>query len=262
MSKLFSPQPPRQKEAFIRGAVSIALFLSLWELLSGILPPATIVLQSIWIKTLDGTLIIDSLSSVQRVLIGYLIATILALCLGTLSAVKKNVGDMVRPLVDFLRPIPPIAWIPISLLWFGFGDPPAYFLVGLGAFFPVFSNTLLGVGMIKSETIDVARIHGASSKLIFWKVMFPQALPLVFSGLRTGLGVAWMVVITAELVGTQSGLGYMIQLSRAQLQSEYVVAGMVVIGIIGLALDRLAALFAKLLMPWRSRGTELSRGEA
>ena len=100
--------------------------------------------------------------------------------------------------------------------------------------------------------------HGASPRLLFLRVVLPQALPSIFAGLQTGLGVSWMVVITAELVGAQSGLGYMIQVSRAQLQAEQVVAGMVVIAVIGYALNRMMAGIAKLAMPWRQRGRELA----
>jgi ABC-type nitrate/sulfonate/bicarbonate transport system permease component len=93
---------------------------------------------------------------------------------------------------------------------------------------------------------------------VFFRVIVPQALPSIFSGLRTGLGVAWMVVITAEIVGAQSGLGYMIQISRAQLQTEQVLAGMVLIGVIGFGLNRAMSGLAKLVMPWRGRGRELT----
>ena len=103
--------------------------------------------------------------------------------------------------------------------------------------------------------------HGASGRLLFLKVILPQAMPSIFTGLRTGLGVAWMVVITAELVGAQSGLGYMIQISRAQLQADQVVAGMVMIGLIGYVLNATVNGVGRVLMPWRWRGKDLVAGE-
>lgn len=241
------------------------LVAATWELLSrlsvlnpNIVPPLSTVVVTIVKGAADGPLVVDALQSVKRVAVGYTIAATAALCLGILSALCRGVGDALRPVVDLIRPIPPIAWIPVALLWFGFGDPPAYFLVGLGAFFPIFSNAFLGISLVERGPVEVAMCHGASPRLLFLRVVLPQALPSIFAGLQTGLGVSWMVVITAELVGAQSGLGYMIQVSRAQLQAEQVVAGMVVIAVIGYALNRMMAGIAKLAMPWRQRGRELA----
>lgn len=252
----------------LRGALAVILIAVAWEFLSrvslinpNILPPLSVVIMTIFKGIMQGRLLSDALQSVRRVAIGYTIAATVALLLGTLSALRKSVGDIVRPVVDLVRPIPPIAWIPIALLWFGFGDPPAYFLVGLGAFFPIFSNVFFGISLIERGSVEVALCHGASRQLLFRKVMLPQALPSIFTGLRTGLGVAWMVVITAELVGAQSGLGYMIQISRAQLQAEQVVAGMVMIGMIGYFLNQIMNVLGRLVMPWRWRGKELVTGE-
>ncbi|MGH9969617.1 MAG: ABC transporter permease [Pyrinomonadaceae bacterium] len=248
----------------LRGVLAIILIAVLWEALSraslinpNIIPPLSVVIETIFKETTQGRLVSDALHSLRRVLVGFGISAVLAISLGILAALMKYVGDLVRPIVDLIRPIPPIAWIPIALLWFGFGDPPAYFLVGLGAFFPIFTNAYLGVSLVEQETVEVALCHGASRQLLFREVILPQALPLIFVGLRTGLGVAWMVVITAELVGAQSGLGYMIQISRAQLQAEQVVAGMVVIGLIGFGLNRIMIMLARWFMPWRERGKSL-----
>jgi len=246
--------------ARLRGASSVLLVIALWELLSrlslinrNILPSFSVVALAIVRGLIKDhhPLLVDTLESVRRVAIGYAIAVTAALTLGLASALKKTLGDFVRPIVDLIRPIPPIAWIPIALLWFGFGDPPAYFLVGLGAFFPVFSNAVLGISAVDRGPVEVALCHGASRRLLFLKVILPQALPSIFTGLQTGLGVAWMVVITAELIGAQSGLGYMIQISRAQLQAEQVVAGMVMIGLIGYILSTIMEACGRLLMPWR-----------
>lgn len=254
--------------ARLRATLAVVLFATAWEFLSrvsvinpNILPPLSVVLATILEGITDGRLLTDALQSVRRVAVGYTLAGTAALSLGILSALRKPVGDVLRPLVDIVRPIPPIAWIPIALLWFGFGDPPAYFLVGLGAFFPIFSNAFLGISLVERGPVEVALCHGASRRLLLRKVILPQALPSIFTGLRTGLGVAWMVVITAELVGAQSGLGYLIQVSRAQLQAEQVVAGMVLIGLIGYGLNQIMNGFGRLLMPWRWRGRELVPGE-
>jgi ABC-type nitrate/sulfonate/bicarbonate transport system permease component len=260
----FLKQLKQKKNSLLLGTLSIILFFAVWELLaqfsvinSNILPSFSVVIKTIYQGILEGTLLLDILASIKRVIIGYLIGSFLGVAFGSLSALNRSFRNLVRPIIDLIRPIPPIAWIPIALLWFGFGDPSAYFLVALGGFFPVYNNTFLGIELVEKGTTEVAVMHGATKKYIFRQIVLPQALPHIFAGLRTGLGVAWMIVITAELVGAQSGLGYMIQVSRAQLQSENVVAGMVVIGIIGLGLDRFAGWLEKVLMPWRKHTNKL-----
>jgi len=261
------PEPIRQRT--LLRALSVCLFLALWHFLSvsevlneKIIPGPVNVARAMIDSLKAGQLQTDILDSLRRVSVGYLVGAATGVFLGVLAAFRPVAGALMSGVIDLLRPIPPIAWIPISLLWFGFGDPSAYFLVSLGAFFPVFTNSFLAVSAIEQGSIDVARCHGASRSLVFWRVIMPQALPTVFGGLRIGMGVAWMVVITAELTGSQSGLGYLIQVSRAQLQAESVIAGMVLIGIIGYGLVRLMDAVESWLMPWKGRGRELRIGPA
>lgn len=249
-------------------AMSLLIFLIIWELLSryfltnqNLLPPPSVVANTVFNGIFHGQFVSDSYFSIKRVIIGYFIGGSLGLALGLISGLKNQTNNILRPIIEFIRPIPPIAWIPLALLWFGFGDPPAYFLVALGAFFPIFSNAFLGVTLVDRGTIEVARCHGATKQLLFKKIILPQTLPSIFTGLRTGLGVAWMVVITAELVGAQSGLGYLIQISRAQLQGERVIAGMVLIGVIGYTLDYLMKIISEMVMPWKGHGREANYGE-
>ncbi|MBK8483879.1 MAG: ABC transporter permease [Saprospiraceae bacterium] len=237
--------------------ISIQIFLTNQNLL----PPPSAVANTVFNGIFHDQFISDSYFSIKRVIIGYFIGGTLGLILGLLSGLKKQTNDVLRPIIEFIRPIPPIAWIPLALLWFGFGDPPAYFLVALGAFFPIFSNAFLGITLVERGTVEVARCHGASKQFLFKKIILPQTLPSIFTGLRTGLGVAWMVVITAELVGAQSGLGYLIQISRAQLQGERVIAGMVLIGVIGFTLDYLMKMISERIMPWKKYGKGINYGE-
>ena len=247
-----------------RGTFAILAILCIWEglghtsvLNENVLPRPTVVIRTLVTDIRGGELLGDAWQSIRRVIIGYLIAVAIAVPLGIASALYSSFGDFLRPVVELLRPIPPVAWIPIALLWFGFGEAPAYFLVGLGAFFPAFSNAFLGITLVERGPVEVGKCHGASKWLMFTKIILPQALPSIFTGLQTGLGVAWIVVITAELVGAQSGLGYMIQISRAQLDSERVVAGMIMIAITGYCLNLGMNLIGKWLMPWKQRGRHL-----
>jgi len=224
---------------------------------SHLLPAPSVVGATLWTGLFEGQLLMDTFASVRRVLIGFAVAAFLGVSLGILCGIYDWLGDALRPLIGLLRSIPPIAWIPIALLWFGYGDPPAYFLVGLGAFFPIFTNTALGLSQVERGAVEVALCHGARKSLLLRRVIIPQALPAIYTGIRTGLGVAWMVVITAELVGAQSGLGYMIQVSRAQLQADKVVAGMVLIGIVGYGLAWLLSFLEQYVIPWHYRGRAL-----
>lgn len=237
------------------------LFLLIWQGLSfaklineNLLPPPITIIKAMYegFASSHG-LIIDSFQSVKRVLFGYCLGSIIGLCLGFLCSLNKNIERFIVVPIEIIRPIPPIAWIPISILWFGSGELSAYFLIALGAFYPVFTNSILGVYAVQQGTVDVAECHGASGGFIFRKIILPQALPSIFSGLQTGLGIAWMIVITAELVGVQSGLGYFIQVSRAQLQIENVVGGMFIIGIIGFLLNILLKRISQKCMPWQFR---------
>ncbi|PIP86723.1 nitrate ABC transporter permease, partial [Candidatus Campbellbacteria bacterium CG22_combo_CG10-13_8_21_14_all_43_18] len=165
----------------------------------------------------------------------------------------KWVSRLISPILELLRPIPPIAWIPLAILWFGIGNNPAYFLVFLGAFFPIFSNTYLGVSSVEETYKRAAYSLGATKKEIITDIILPASMPQIFTGLKIGLGVGWMVVIAAELVGAQSGLGYMIQLNRFLLNSPEIITGMITIGVIGFLLNLLITKIEKMTTPWNQK---------
>lgn len=250
----------KNRRSLVLAVVSIAGFFSIWQLFStlgllneNLLPGPIAVIKEIYKGITSGPLFNDILNSLRRVIFGFIVGGFLGVVIGLVCALKKTAGNLIKPIVEILRPIPPIAWIPLSILWFGFGEPSAYFLVSLGAFFPIFSSTFLGISQVNPGTVEIAKCHGADKELLFWKIIMPQATPSIFTGLKTGLGVSWMIVITAELVGVQNGLGYFIQVSRAQLQTEQVVAGMVIIGLVGLLLNFILTLIGRKLMPWKWR---------
>jgi ABC-type nitrate/sulfonate/bicarbonate transport system permease component len=251
-----------------RGALpavaSISMAMAAWEALSRLgalnsdfLPPPSAIAIDIVDLTRTGQLPADVAASLRRVMGGFAIGGTLGLCTGVAFASSRFLDRFGQPLVDCLRPIPPIAWIPLSILWFGLGDQAALFLVALGAFFPILSTTYSSLRSVEVRYVQAARVLGASRWLILTDVLIPIMLPNLLSGLRVGLGVSWMVVITAELVGAQSGLGYLIQISRAQLQTGHVLVGMVAIGLIGFCLNALIALAEHFLVPWGRKGREL-----
>jgi NitT/TauT family transport system permease protein len=156
------------------------------------------------------------------------------------------------PIISLLKPIPPIAWIPISILWFGLGNGPSYFVTMVASFFPIFFNTLAGIEDMDAQYLNVAQCLGANKKLIFSEVLFPYTLPFIFSGLRIGLGVAWMSVIAAEIVSSSSGLGYMIEISQQMLRVDNVIVGMVAIGLCGIAIDSLIVKVSAHYTGWKA----------
>jgi NitT/TauT family transport system permease protein len=179
------------------------------------------------------------LYSLYRVALGYVIAALLAIPLGLLMGWSPKLLKMVRPLFELIRPIPPLAWIPIAILWFGIGVKSAAFIIFLGAFFPILLNTISGVLSINPILIEAARTLHATEKDIFLKVLFPGAIPSVFVGMRIGIGIGWMTLVAAEFTGVREGygLGYMIMTARDIQRPDEILAGMLVIGVIGLLID-------------------------
>ena len=204
----------------------------------------------LWQWLLAGGLFSDVASSLLRVSVGFLLACGLGIAVGVLLSISPFLSRQVTAIIELLRPIPPIAWIPLGILWFGIGDGAAFFIVCLGGFFPIFTNTYLGITSVKMMHINSARCLGAGRWLIVTDILLPAALPSIFAGLRTSIGVAWMSLIAAELVGAQSGLGYMIQLNRILLNTENVIGGMIMIGLVGLLMNRAIIAVEQKLIPW------------
>ena len=179
------------------------------------------------------------LYSLYRVALGYAIAALLAIPLGLLMGWSPGLLRMIRPLFELVRPIPPLAWIPIAILWFGIGIKSAAFIIFLGAFFPILLNTISGVLSIHPILIEAARTLHAREKDIFLKVLLPGAVPSIFVGMRIGIGIGWMTLVAAEFTGVKEGygLGYMIMTARDIQRPDEILAGMLVIGVIGLLID-------------------------
>jgi NitT/TauT family transport system permease protein/sulfonate transport system permease protein len=242
----------------LRGAFGIAAFIGVWQAVSWagltntfLLPSPAMLVSAFWDELSSGALIHDTLASLQRVLIGFLLASFAGIVLGVALGSSRLLSELVKPLVEGLRPIPPIAWTPIAILWFGIGDAPGYFLVFIGAVFPVFVNTFAAVRNIDRNQINAALCLGASQRLLVTDVLLPAALPVIFPGLRIALGVGWMCVVAAELIAAQSGLGYAIQNSRVLMQTQNVVVGMITIGMLGFAMSAAMGWIERRLMPWK-----------
>ena len=203
----------------------------------------------------SGEFFRDAAGSLYRITIGFLVGAALAFPVGLAMGNSPLVYRMMNPLLQVLRPIPPIAYIPLSMNWFGLGNPPAIFLIALGAFFPILINTIDGVRTVDSIYLRAARNLGASQLTIFRRVILPAAMPHILSGVRVGIGTAFIVVIVAEMIAVNNGLGFRILESREGFWTDKIIAGMFAIGLVGFAIDTVFDRLNRHLLRWH-RGLE------
>lgn len=177
-------------------------------------------------------------ASSARVLTGFAIGSLLGAVLGVLVGHFQVFARFVDPVVQALRPVPIAAWLPLAIVWFGIGDKPGIFLIVMGVFFPVFLNTVHGVKFTPPILIRAARMLGASPARLLLLVILPAALPNILTGVRIGLGLAWVCVVISELLGVTAGLGFLIWDAQTYLHTDKVIVGMIVIGAVGTLTDR------------------------
>lgn len=225
-------------------ALSVVILISCWEVVirfSGwseqVFPGPLIVFNAFLELVADGSLFNHSVASLYRVTVGFYLAAILGIPLGILLGMHRVANSMVNPIVQFMRPISPLAWIPLAMLWFGIGDNPAIFLIFLSSFFSLVVASAIAVNSINPIYFQVAANFNFTRKETITKVVVPAITPNVVTALRLTIAVAWLVVVAAEMIAVQSGLGYLILDSRNALRMDYVMVGMIVIGFIGLFLD-------------------------
>jgi len=215
----------------------IAALIGLWWLLvllthSMIFPTPWAVVAGAWELVEDGSLWRHIGASLMRVVVGFGLAVCVAVPLGLWMGWVRGAFATLNPIVQILRPISPIAWIPIAILWFGVGDASPIYLIFISSVFPMIVHT------IEKRYLRAAENFSVSRRVLFTRVVIPAVLPQILVGMRIGLGVAWLVVVAAEMIALHSGLGYLIIDSRnAGNRYDLVIAGMIIIGLIGLMLD-------------------------
>ena len=223
-------------------ATASVVFPTPWQVVTGIVDLVR-----------DGTLFEHIGASLFRVGAGFGLAVIVGVPLGLWMGWVKGAYVTLNPLFQMLRPISPIAWIPIAILWFGVGNASPIFLIFISSVFPMVVQTTTGVHTIEKRYLRAAANFGVSRATLFRQVVIPAVLPQIIVGMRIGLGVAWLVVVAAEMIALRSGLGYLIIDSRnAGNRYDLVIAGMIIIGLIGLLLDGLMRLLEGLkVVRWR-----------
>jgi len=215
-----------------------------------ILPSPESIGQAFLSELISGELLKHIQISLFRVFLGFGIGSAMAVSLGLLIGWSEKAKSFVDPLVEIVRPIPPMAWIPLSILWFGIGELPKIFIIILGVFFPVLTNTVVGVKSIEKGLLKLARSMGLKGFTLFKEVIVVGASPFIITGLRIGLGFGWMCLVTAELIAAQAGLGYMIEEAKMLLLTNKVILGMLTIGFLGILIDRLIMRLEKIVLPW------------
>lgn len=269
---------------FLISIIVPIIFIFIWFLLAKIidnkviLPSVSSVLSNFSHATDDfvglGSLPKNILVSLIRVLLGYTVGVLVALPIGVLMGYNKLINKLFSNFINIFRPIPPLAWVPLVLAWFGVASLASLFgitegesfatlnnfkismifIIALGTFFPVVTTSIFGVQSVNKTLIDSARVLGASKKDIFLKILLPASAPTIINGLRTGLGIAWACLVSAEMLpGSLSGMGYLITHSYELARTDLVVTGMICIGAVGALLDFMFRIVEKKYFSWQSK---------
>ena len=226
-----------------------------------IIPPPTEVGAAFVNAVNDGTLAKHLIVSIYRVFAGFGFALLLAFPLAVLLGMNKEWNPYVHTILECLRHIPPLATIPILILWFGIGELPKLLIVIMATFFPIFFNTLHGVGSCDIKWVEVGKSFGMNRREIFRYVVLPASLPSILVGMRLGLGYSWRALVGAELIAASSGIGYMILDAEQLSRPDLVIIGILTIGIMGTLIDWGFFMLANKLVPWKE-GEETDYGRS
>lgn len=236
----------------------LVIIIIVWQVASnqGLLNPLTLpspasIFEKFIALVKNGSLQENLLISSKRVLTGYAISAVSALVLGVLIGLFPHFKRMTDLIIQILKPIPPISWIPLVILWFGIGEQSKVFLIFIGGFFTILVNVVDGIRRIDVKLIELSNAMVIPRMQYIFKVVIPYAAPNIFTGLRVGLGQSWMCVVAAELVASSTGLGYMIMYARQFGQTDVVIVGMLMIGIIGKIMDSILMLVEKSVIRWK-----------
>ena len=226
--------------------ISFAVLVILWELLavSGLFPeslfPSPVrTAEALGRRISSGALLLDIGASMYRFFIGYITSVIAAVILGLLLGWFAKAWRYVDPVVQFLRPISPVAWLPFIVLWVGIGDVPAIVIIFIASFFPVLLTTVTAVGNIDPVYLKISDNFGLGRAQTLLGIVFPAIFPQIANALHIAVGTAWIFLVVGEMAGSQSGLGYLITDARNNLQTDTLMAAIIAIGIIGIVLDLL-----------------------
>lgn len=252
-----------------RSIVTVAVFaglIGLWWLASAfgmvsafLLPSPVKVLRTLWELALSGALMRHTLISLQRVGLGFGLAVAIAVLLASAFSRSNAIRNILDPILEFLRQIPPLALMPLLMLWLGIGELQKVGIIILSCFFPIFLGVRGGIAQVDPKLVEVGKVCGLTHREIMWRIIFPSSLPAIVIGLRIGLGYSWRALVGAELIASSAGLGYLIVDAENLARTDIVLAGILVIGTIGLLADQLLKQAIGRAAPWLAADLEMAR---
>ncbi len=238
------------------------VLLALWQAVTAgglvrpiLLPSPLQVLDAFVAMAGSGELVTHLAASFARVLEGFALAAVLGVGLGMGLGIFPLLFATTAGIIQLIRPIPPIAWLPLAILWFGIEEGSKVFIIALGAFFPIFTNVLDGVRQTDHKFVELAKVLEVPRGRFLAQVVVPGALPFIMTGLRVGLAFAWMCVVAAELSAGMKGVGYMLTDARALAQTDKVIVGMLAIGVVGKTMDCVLHALEKRIVRWKTSFT-------
>ncbi|MCC2596438.1 ABC transporter permease subunit [Pusillimonas sp. MFBS29] len=244
--------------------VTAATLIALWFLVTslGLIKPIFLpspfavydkFIEAVTYGVANSTLYQHTAASLGRVMGAFLLALVTAVPIGVLMGVNRLARGVFDPIIEFYRPLPPLAYLPLVIIWFGIGEFPKVFLIFLAIFAPMAIAARAGVKSVSIEQIHAAYAMGASSRQIITHVILKAALPEIFTGMRIGIGVGWTTLVAAEMVASSRGLGFMVLNAAQYLASDVVIMGILVIGFFALIFDLLLRHLEKMLIPWKGK---------
>jgi ABC-type nitrate/sulfonate/bicarbonate transport system permease component len=245
------------RPSIVVGALSLLTVVALYWLLAlqpgtnAALVPAPPQIARAFIQEMaSGNLLTNTAASLQRVVIGFAVGAVLALTLGALAGWFRYWGYVLNPIIDAIRPIPALAYIPLVIVWIGIGEPSRLIIIALAVFKPCVVNARAGMQEVAQIYVDAARTLGASKWRVFTTVAIPSAIPYFIAGLRTGVSTGFLALVAAELIAAPSGLGFMIQNAGQYFRTDVTIVGIIVIGLLGALLDQIATRVGRAMTQW------------
>jgi sulfonate transport system permease protein len=267
VSRRSSPNSPfrgRSRNSFlatwswVKGLVLPVILLIGWEVLArvgffppNLLPAPSTVLQTIWQLALSGELFKHIGITLYRVTLGFALGSFVATVLGALTGYSRLAHQFLDPLLQSLRNIPSLAWVPLFILWLGIQEPSKIALIAVGVFFPVYLNLMSGVQDVDRKLVEVGKVYRFSNLKLIQRVFLPATLPAFIIGLRSGLGLGWMFVVAAEIMGASQGLGYLLVDGQTTGRPAVILASILLFAVLGKLTDTIIASFGKRLLYWQ-----------
>jgi ABC-type nitrate/sulfonate/bicarbonate transport system permease component len=248
---------PRASKPYVVGALSLAAAIGIYWFVAtrpgvtaALVPSPPTIARTLVEQLGNGELLTNTIASLKRVLVGFAAGASLAVVIGSIAGWFRMGGYILNPLIDALRPIPALAYIPLVIVWVGIGEPSRIIIIALAVFKPCVVNARAGMNEIAQIYVDAARTLGAGTFRVFMTVALPSAVPYIIAGMRTGLSTGFLALVAAELIAASSGLGFMIESAGQYFRTDIVIVGIIAIGVVGALLDQCARIVGARLTRW------------